>query len=235
MDVCVVEGCARSRYGSKTICEAHYRRLRRTGTVTAERPIGAPAALASCAVDGCERVATERGLCHGHYLRLDRAGDVQPERPLGRRVNVGCTVDGCTAQAYARTLCRAHYRRLMQHGDVRAERPVRGSGRGAISHGYRKISVPPELRWLTNGLTHETEHRVVMASLLSRPLRPDESVHHRNGDRLDNRPDNLELWSRWQPSGQRIGDKVTAAIELLERYAPEFLAAERPGSIQAEN
>jgi hypothetical protein len=63
-----------------------------------------------------------------------------------------------------------------------------------------------------------------MAQLLNRPLWPDESVHHRNGDRLDNRPENLELWSRWQPRGQRVTDKVQWAVEILARYAPEKLA-----------
>ena len=64
-----------------------------------------------------------------------------------------------------------------------------------------------------------------MAQMLRRPLYPDESVHHRNGDRLDNREANLELWSRWQPRGQRVTDKVSYAIELLARYAPETLAS----------
>ncbi|MBV8928575.1 MAG: HNH endonuclease [Mycobacteriaceae bacterium] len=62
-----------------------------------------------------------------------------------------------------------------------------------------------------------------MAQMLGRPLLADESVHHRNGDRLDNRPANLELWSCSQPSGQRVEDKVAHALEILRDYAPAAL------------
>jgi hypothetical protein len=63
-----------------------------------------------------------------------------------------------------------------------------------------------------------------MQDIIGRPLVKGETVHHKNGIRNDNRPENLELWSEAQPAGQRVEDKVAYAIEILERYAPERLA-----------
>lgn len=66
-----------------------------------------------------------------------------------------------------------------------------------------------------------------MAQVLGRALEDDEQVHHRNGNRLDNQVDNLELWSTSQPSGQRVAEKLDWALSMLQRYAPEFTAEPR--------
>jgi HNH endonuclease len=89
-------------------------------------------------------------------------------------------------------------------------------GRTTHQAGYLMIRLRDHPRAKTNGYVFE--HIVVMESMLRRPMSPDESVHHRNGVRDDNRPENLELWVRPQPSGIRKEDAVAWAREILERY-----------------
>ena len=64
------------------------------------------------------------------------------------------------------------------------------------------------------------QHRLVMEEMIGRPLMKGERVHHRNGKRDDNRPENLELWtgigeSKKDPHGVRLVDKVMDMIEAL--------------------
>jgi hypothetical protein len=62
------------------------------------------------------------------------------------------------------------------------------------------------------------EHILAMEEILGRYLLPEETVHHRNGVRDDNRPENLELWTRPQPTGIRVADAIAWARQIIRRY-----------------
>jgi hypothetical protein len=212
---CEAADCDREIY-AKGHCSRHYQQLLRHGEVLPDR------APTECAADGCERRAVTRGWCHGHYLRWSRTGEIKAHVPLARRPPKDCAIDACGRRSQAQGLCGTHLTRVRQHGTPQADVPVNViTGKGTLSHGYWKVPVPPELRHLVNGETSALEHRLVMAQHLGRPLRSDESVHHRNGRKTDNRIENLGLWSRYQPNGARVEDLLAWAWEVLRRHDPE--------------
>jgi hypothetical protein len=216
---CGLEGCTVmiSAAATSGLCNRH--RLRsNTRKGLSRRPY--------CSVEGCvRRSAPSSDLCGGHIARLACTGNVGEPflfRRGGRVIGgksarrVLCSHPNCEEAAFAAGICKIHYEVLMRSG---ATSPALQLGAGHVTkEGYVLVFA----RHPNAGAKGKIgEHRLVMSLLLGRPLVKGENVHHKNGIRSDNRPDNLELWVKPQPHGQRVTDVVAWAREIIARYEPQ--------------
>ena len=113
--------------------------------------------------------------------------------------------------------CLAHDRKVARLG---VSNPTWKGGRNLHPSGYVILKGSP---WGLKPGESIREHRYMMERKLGRPLLPDETVHHVNGKRDDNRIENLELWSNNHSNGQRVSDLIFWAEEILSLYRPEVL------------
>lgn len=171
-----------------------------------------------CIREGCEASNVGRGLCNKHYYRAMKGKDPLPPR-IQMKYTGECIVDGCVKPDKNRGLCCMHSRRKRVHGDVHMRLRPEG-GNGYTKEGYRMVSRKGHPNATAAGQVFE--HRWLMAQYLGRPLRADENIHHKNGVLDDNRLENLELWTKMQPSGKRPVDLVAYAHEILNRYEGEL-------------
>lgn len=150
---------------------------------------------------------------HSDYLMAQRAAS-NARRFVDRRavhpcLRCGTDIERYVSQFNARTFCSKACER-----DYALANPTRRINEGGYVMLWVGMGYPGADK---AGLI--AEHRKVMQEHIGRPLAGFENVHHRNGDKQDNRLENLELWSRSQPSGQRVADKLAWARELIALYA----------------
>ena len=179
--------------------------------------------MKTCSIDKCNKAYRARGYCANHYKKYMRWGDPLAKGRIGREVLYDtCTIitqdnRKCLKPHTAKGMCQMHYRRVTLYNDPFAK----PKGHKGVRKEYKVVPALGHPNADSKGWI--LEHRLLMSQHIGRPLIDNENVHHINGDRQDNRIENLELWNTKQPKGQRIENKIQYALEILEQYAPQLI------------
>ena len=215
---CAVKQCERPTHGRALYCAAHLWRINTTGNpgaaeIQAPRHVGPRATKQPCVQLECEE-------CHKHFsvsysiaykngVLSRKFCSMECRRNATRIAPLNC--QQCGKEFWVKPSKSGFYRKAKFCSKSCAyesyRKPIRSD-----SNGYAITTVNGRDVYL---------HRQEMENHLSRKLLPDETVHHKDGDRMNWHISNLELWSSRHGKGQRVSDRIESATAFLKEYGIE--------------
>lgn len=166
-----------------------------------------------CSIDNCNKKARNYGLCNTHASYARRHGLL----PNAKK----CSIDDCNNYAYCKGFCSSHYQRFKKYGDpiapsiktrdfkcslgtIRKERPS--------DNPYLVIKISETGDKSTDWVYH---HRYIMEQHLGRKLKRNEYVHHKNGNKQDNRLENLAITDSTRHARHHFSEPRKFTDEML--------------------
>lgn len=165
-----------------------------------------------CSVQACEREYFGKMYCKYHYYRLIEKPKVITNQKIKnieeatpdkikkikeikiKKIRIYpdrfCTENECILKHYAKSLCKYHYdssKDILRREFIEKRKPF------ILKKGYKRVRRPAHPRSDKKGYIRE--HIIVMEKTIGRYLLPGEVVHHVDGNKENNNPENLMLFS----------------------------------------